>query len=156
MHARQATAHHVKEKSNSIHLQPSTYPNPPNLTIIKQTWFPVSTLPSYFPSPTPPCNRNCNWATNSSNAANSKIVSCEVCNDTIKKPKLDAHKGKCRGAYFTCLDCNTTFNGGEYKSHTVCPLSSSLLLTSFPPSPSSTLLDKRMVKSDWLTDITHN
>lgn len=52
-------------------------------------------------------------------------VSCEVCNDTVKKPKLDAHKGRCQGAYFTCIDCSTTFQGGDYRSHTVCFSSSS-------------------------------
>ncbi|GAA6054346.1 hypothetical protein JCM3770_003328 [Rhodotorula araucariae] len=46
--------------------------------------------------------------------------SCEVCNDTIKKPKLDQHAGRCRGAYFTCIDCNTTFEGTSYRAHTSC------------------------------------
>ncbi|GAA5881787.1 hypothetical protein JCM1840_004832 [Sporobolomyces johnsonii] len=50
--------------------------------------------------------------------------SCEVCNDTIKKPKLDQHAGRCRGAYFTCIDCNTTFDGpagpNGYSKHTSC------------------------------------
>ncbi|BFZ63388.1 hypothetical protein YB2330_004510 [Saitoella coloradoensis] len=46
---------------------------------------------------------------------------CEVCQDTVKKPKLDQHRSRCHGAYFTCVDCNTTFNGpSEYKSHTSC------------------------------------
>lgn len=46
--------------------------------------------------------------------------SCEVCNDTIIKKKLDQHKQRCRGAYFTCIDCSTTFQGSDYKSHTQC------------------------------------
>ncbi|GAO47158.1 hypothetical protein SAICODRAFT_33356 [Saitoella complicata NRRL Y-17804] len=46
---------------------------------------------------------------------------CEVCQDTVKKPKLDQHRSRCHGAYFTCVDCNTTFNGpAAYKSHTSC------------------------------------
>ncbi|KAI5848728.1 LYAR-type C2HC zinc finger-domain-containing protein, partial [Morchella snyderi] len=42
------------------------------------------------------------------------------CNDVIKKPKLDSHRGQCRGAYFTCIDCNTTFSGNDHKTHTSC------------------------------------
>lgn len=46
--------------------------------------------------------------------------SCEVCNDTIVKKKLDQHRSRCPDAYFTCIDCSTTFNGTEYRSHTQC------------------------------------
>lgn len=46
--------------------------------------------------------------------------SCEVCNDTVIKKKLDVHRQRCYGAYFTCIDCSTTFNGTDYKSHTQC------------------------------------
>ncbi|XBA48894.1 hypothetical protein SBP28_003419 [Candidozyma auris] len=46
--------------------------------------------------------------------------SCEVCNDTIVKKKLDQHRCRCPDAYFTCIDCSTTFNGTEYRSHTQC------------------------------------
>lgn len=46
--------------------------------------------------------------------------SCEVCNDTVLKKKLDGHKQRCRGAYFTCIDCSTTFSGNDYKQHTSC------------------------------------
>lgn len=46
--------------------------------------------------------------------------SCEVCNDTIIKKKLDQHKQRCRDAYFTCIDCSTTFSGNDYRSHTQC------------------------------------
>ncbi|GAA5891475.1 hypothetical protein JCM6882_004483 [Rhodosporidiobolus microsporus] len=45
---------------------------------------------------------------------------CEQCNDTIKKPKLDQHAGRCYGAQFTCIDCNTTFQGTSYRAHTSC------------------------------------
>lgn len=46
--------------------------------------------------------------------------SCEVCNDTIIKKKLDQHKQRCRDAYFTCIDCSTTFSGSDYRNHTLC------------------------------------
>ncbi|CUM65505.1 uncharacterized protein PRCAT00003150001 [Priceomyces carsonii] len=46
--------------------------------------------------------------------------SCEVCNDTILKKKLDQHRQRCNGAYFTCIDCSTTFSGTDYKNHTSC------------------------------------
>ncbi|EEB05398.1 hypothetical protein SJAG_00410 [Schizosaccharomyces japonicus yFS275] len=46
--------------------------------------------------------------------------SCEVCADIVKKPKLDQHVSRCRGAYFTCIDCNTTFQGTEYRAHSSC------------------------------------
>ncbi|WBW70881.1 nucleolar RNA-binding protein, LYAR-like protein, implicated in rRNA processing [Schizosaccharomyces osmophilus] len=45
---------------------------------------------------------------------------CEVCQDIIKKPKLDQHRSRCQGAYFTCIDCNTTFQGTDYRSHSSC------------------------------------
>ncbi|KAK9480296.1 hypothetical protein V1514DRAFT_366067 [Lipomyces japonicus] len=46
--------------------------------------------------------------------------SCEVCNDTVVKKKLMQHRGQCYGAYFTCLDCQTTFQGTDFQSHTSC------------------------------------
>lgn len=46
--------------------------------------------------------------------------SCEVCNDTIIKKKLDLHTRQCRGAYFSCIDCSTTFHGQDHKNHTQC------------------------------------
>ncbi|EGW33655.1 uncharacterized protein SPAPADRAFT_59029 [Spathaspora passalidarum NRRL Y-27907] len=46
--------------------------------------------------------------------------SCEVCNDTITKKKLDQHAQRCYGAYFTCIDCSTTFEGTSYRNHTSC------------------------------------
>lgn len=46
--------------------------------------------------------------------------SCEVCNDTIIKKKLDQHKQRCRDAYFTCIDCSITFSGSDYRGHTQC------------------------------------
>lgn len=46
--------------------------------------------------------------------------SCEVCNDTVLKKKLDQHSQRCGGAYYTCIDCSVTFNGTEYRQHTSC------------------------------------
>ncbi|BGP57454.1 hypothetical protein JCM8202_002011 [Rhodotorula sphaerocarpa] len=46
--------------------------------------------------------------------------SCESCCEILKKPKLDAHAQRCRGAQFTCIDCNTTFEGTSYRAHTSC------------------------------------
>lgn len=46
--------------------------------------------------------------------------SCEVCNDTVIKKKLDQHTQRCYGAYFTCIDCSITFQGTEYRKHTSC------------------------------------
>ncbi|ORY78033.1 hypothetical protein BCR35DRAFT_305192 [Leucosporidium creatinivorum] len=44
---------------------------------------------------------------------------CETCNDTLKKPKLDQHAQRCWAVY-TCIDCNVTFQGTDYRSHTSC------------------------------------
>ncbi|KAK9324826.1 hypothetical protein V1517DRAFT_344073 [Lipomyces orientalis] len=46
--------------------------------------------------------------------------SCEVCNDTVVKKKLMQHRGTCHGAHFTCLDCQTTFQGLDFQKHTSC------------------------------------
>ncbi|KAI8930344.1 hypothetical protein BC831DRAFT_4206 [Entophlyctis helioformis] len=45
---------------------------------------------------------------------------CEVCQETIKKPKLDQHFNRCPYAQFSCVDCSTTFHGDEYRTHTSC------------------------------------
>lgn len=46
--------------------------------------------------------------------------SCEVCNDTVVKKKLGQHQQRCRGAYFTCIDCSTTFQNNDHDKHTSC------------------------------------
>ncbi|RMZ82011.1 hypothetical protein DV737_g2258, partial [Chaetothyriales sp. CBS 132003] len=46
--------------------------------------------------------------------------SCEHCADVLTKKKLDPHRSHCRGAVFTCLDCQTTFAGTSYRAHTSC------------------------------------
>ncbi|KAH8581683.1 cell growth-regulating nucleolar [Cryptosporidium sp. chipmunk genotype I] len=47
---------------------------------------------------------------------------CGNCQDVLKKNKVDSHcVGKCRDAWeFTCIDCNSTFEGFDYKSHNSC------------------------------------
>ncbi|KAG9302030.1 hypothetical protein G9A89_021074 [Geosiphon pyriformis] len=45
---------------------------------------------------------------------------CDTCQETLKKPKLDAHVARCVQAQFTCIDCSTTFLGGDYRFHTAC------------------------------------
>ncbi|KAG0678184.1 hypothetical protein C6P40_000863 [Pichia californica] len=46
--------------------------------------------------------------------------SCEVCNDTVIKKKLQQHQRSCHGSYFTCIDCSTTFYGNDHQKHTSC------------------------------------
>ncbi|EKV10977.1 Zinc finger, C2H2, LYAR-type [Penicillium digitatum] len=46
--------------------------------------------------------------------------SCEACGDVLTKKKLDPHRGQCRGASFTCIDCMVHFYGMEYRAHTSC------------------------------------
>lgn len=46
--------------------------------------------------------------------------SCENCNDTVVKKKLDQHQQRCHGAYFTCIDCSVTFYNNDHKKHTSC------------------------------------
>ncbi|PVV05423.1 hypothetical protein BB560_000056 [Smittium megazygosporum] len=45
---------------------------------------------------------------------------CNHCQETIKKPKLDFHKQRCRFASFSCIDCGVDFQGVSYRDHTSC------------------------------------
>ncbi|KAH8703306.1 hypothetical protein BGW36DRAFT_287703 [Talaromyces proteolyticus] len=45
---------------------------------------------------------------------------CEGCGDVLTKKKLDPHRGRCRGATFSCIDCMVHFQGTDYRSHTSC------------------------------------
>ncbi|SCU92801.1 LAFA_0F12948g1_1 [Lachancea sp. 'fantastica'] len=46
---------------------------------------------------------------------------CEVCNDTVPKKNTEKHYYRCPNAYYTCIDCNVTFDDGvSYKAHTQC------------------------------------
>ncbi|WLF78583.1 hypothetical protein PVL30_002323 [Lodderomyces elongisporus] len=44
----------------------------------------------------------------------------KICNDTVIKKKLNQHQQRCYGAYFTCIDCSTTFQGNDHNQHTSC------------------------------------
>ena len=45
---------------------------------------------------------------------------CDLCGDTIKKPKVAQHCGQCRGASFTCIDCSRPFTQQTVQGHTSC------------------------------------
>lgn len=45
--------------------------------------------------------------------------SCEACNETIIKKKVQQHLGRCH-APVTCIDCSATFQGHTYKDHNQC------------------------------------
>lgn len=46
---------------------------------------------------------------------------CEVCNDTVPKKNTEKHYYRCPNAYYTCIDCNKTFDDGvSYQKHTQC------------------------------------
>ncbi|KAJ6013390.1 hypothetical protein N7540_007981 [Penicillium herquei] len=44
----------------------------------------------------------------------------QACGDVLTKKKLDPHRGQCRGASYTCIDCMVHFYGTEYRAHTSC------------------------------------
>ena len=44
---------------------------------------------------------------------------CDVCQETLKKPKLDQHFRRCPNAQFSCIDCSKTFYD-DYHLHTSC------------------------------------
>ncbi|KAI9812520.1 MAG: hypothetical protein M1832_000414, partial [Thelocarpon impressellum] len=50
----------------------------------------------------------------------SALTDRQGCGDVLTKKKLDVHRGQCRGASFTCLDCMTHFHGADYRAHTSC------------------------------------
>ncbi|CAL9733357.1 hypothetical protein MOSE0_A03994 [Monosporozyma servazzii] len=46
---------------------------------------------------------------------------CEVCNATVPKKGTEKHYFRCPNAYYTCIDCSTTFDDGySYQKHTEC------------------------------------
>ena len=46
---------------------------------------------------------------------------CEVCQESIKKNKVQNHCNNCRDCWvLTCVDCGVSFQGDEYKSHATC------------------------------------
>ena len=46
---------------------------------------------------------------------------CEGCNESLKKNQVDKHASRCRSCYaVTCVDCNVTFYGDDFRAHTSC------------------------------------
>ncbi|GJP31515.1 hypothetical protein CLOM_g19704 [Closterium sp. NIES-68] len=45
---------------------------------------------------------------------------CEDCGETLKKPKLNAHFGRCSAYKLACIDCGVTFDQRSVQSHTTC------------------------------------
>lgn len=46
---------------------------------------------------------------------------CEGCNESLKKNKVDSHAERCNSCWaVTCVDCNKTFEGDDYRTHTSC------------------------------------
>lgn len=46
---------------------------------------------------------------------------CEVCNETLKKNKVEVHASRCRAFWaVSCVDCNELFKGNSYTAHTSC------------------------------------
>lgn len=45
---------------------------------------------------------------------------CDLCNESLKKNKVDQHCWKCRAESVSCVDCGVVFWGDDYKGHTEC------------------------------------
>lgn len=45
---------------------------------------------------------------------------CESCGDTLKKPKLAGHFGRCAAEWFTCVDCQQGFDRWTVAQHVTC------------------------------------
>lgn len=46
---------------------------------------------------------------------------CDVCQETLKKARLDDHFRRCPRASFSCIDCYKSFkNDSEYRAHISC------------------------------------
>ncbi|GMI00483.1 hypothetical protein TrLO_g11386 [Triparma laevis f. longispina] len=46
---------------------------------------------------------------------------CEGCNESLKKNQVDNHAARCSSCHsVTCVDCNITFHGDDYRAHTSC------------------------------------
>uniref|UniRef100_A0A7S0YHV6 C2H2-type domain-containing protein n=1 Tax=Polytomella parva TaxID=51329 RepID=A0A7S0YHV6_9CHLO len=45
---------------------------------------------------------------------------CDLCGDSIKKPKLVNHYRQCSSHYFTCIDCCQKFDRTTVQGHSVC------------------------------------
>jgi cell growth-regulating nucleolar protein len=45
---------------------------------------------------------------------------CDVCQETLKKAKLDQHFNRCPQAQYSCIDCSKTFYDTSYRQHSSC------------------------------------
>ena len=45
---------------------------------------------------------------------------CDVCQETLKKQKLDQHKYRCKLATYSCINCGISFRDESYQAHTSC------------------------------------
>ncbi|PAA91215.1 hypothetical protein BOX15_Mlig003050g6, partial [Macrostomum lignano] len=49
------------------------------------------------------------------------VFTCEACNESLKKNKVEQHLYRCRRArHVTCIDCQVDFDRESFKSHTSC------------------------------------
>lgn len=45
---------------------------------------------------------------------------CNGCGETLKKQKVEQHGYNCSSKSVSCIDCNVSFNGSEFRKHTQC------------------------------------
>lgn len=45
---------------------------------------------------------------------------CQVCNESLKKPKVAKHLEICGSHYVSCIDCSKVFRWDEWEAHTSC------------------------------------
>ena len=45
---------------------------------------------------------------------------CDACGEALKKKQVQNHTYKCRGATFSCMDCQAVFDSRSYENHVKC------------------------------------
>eukprot|EP00116_Pleurobrachia_bachei_P006656 sb/3466918/ len=45
---------------------------------------------------------------------------CNGCGETLKKQKVEQHGYNCSSKSVSCIDCNVSFHGAEFRKHTQC------------------------------------
>lgn len=49
------------------------------------------------------------------------FFTCDYCNETLKKNKVEQHMNRCRQCFsVSCIDCSKMFEGKSYARHTSC------------------------------------
>jgi cell growth-regulating nucleolar protein len=49
------------------------------------------------------------------------FFTCEGCNETLKKAKVEQHSYSCKKCWaVSCIDCSQIFQGNDYAAHTSC------------------------------------